>query len=254
MKARSLLLSVATLLFLGAIRSHATDPLLEYKFNAHEDEMVESSGINPLALSLSGATISPDGVSGKSGDSSLDNTNGDGADGKAISQQAFFLYPLKSFTLLGWIKDTQSQTDLQGRVFCWRSPKGGIDFGMERNIFFLNIGGEDGGRALLPLGKKFPDLGSERWIFFAVVWNGEDGLVRFFLGTDKDNLEEWASTSTDLKTIGSGDTLLAIGNASGGTRPLCAKLDNIRFFVSDSDGSGALSEDLIKGYLAKDMR
>lgn len=209
---------------------------------------------------LSGkATIGADdtGVTGVSGDAALDNTastmSGSGG-GTYYNYSDGALGTLTSFTVTLWFKTDGQQAKGATRLFDNGSQLlafDGADTGASQKLTF-NSGSNSG---VIQLSNSVLATAGD-WVFVALTYNADTKSVSLYAGTEKSASLVSVTGSSSLGAInwGSDPTakLMFGANTSNG-RSLDGWLDNIKFYGSASDGSGALDSEMITSIWKADM-
>ena len=239
----------------------AADPVLFFDFNAGTGTSSCSTGSNTAELLMISTNKEPlslystngSGLSGKSGDFALDightttamGTKG-GIGGTAkISTGADKLSPIISFTVTGWFK-AASELGGGARLVEYTDPlaKGFVIFAGDGGVVAVGVNGKNVNSHAA--GENCFGKGTvNQWVFFAFTYDGSktnDNVV-FYGGTTTNQPQVISTQSLDAGKIEQLNQYasFAIGNNPSGIRPFHGLLDNISFYSSASDATGALS-------------
>ncbi|MDR1280326.1 MAG: cell wall anchor protein [Opitutaceae bacterium] len=224
--------------------------LFRYDFNTPET----SATLSGTAQAGAAGT----GLSGAPADKALDNTAG------TMSRSGGGAYyegapgTLASFTVTLWFKTDGGQTMGATRLFDNGTQLLGFDGGdiASSQQLTFNSGSSKLGVWSTPLLAV-----SGEWIFVAISYDGNSGSdnLTFYVGT-KGSEEQPGSLSSHTVSADHGSidwggsvvTLMFGANTSNG-RSLDGWIDNIRFYGSANDATGALDSSAIAGIWTSDM-
>jgi hypothetical protein len=246
----SLLLILSSPLFAAPLPSSPppTRAVLEFRFNEPHGDAV-SSGLSATRLQLMNsrseiADLRCPGVSGKAGDLAFDNSKSTGMGSGGLGGSAVGLFSsagshaldLKSFTIQGWVQAAGAIAN-GARIVDFSSNGQGICLcgSLDAGVLQIYVNGANANSASPAYG-KFGE-----WMFFAVSYDSASGEASFYIGSADEPVK--AVTSRSLKAgevILPNEEKLCVGNTLQGIRPFAGKIDDLRLFGSESDGSGAL--------------
>jgi|GEM_PF-4381712 len=203
--------------------------------------------------------------------SGLDNTQvgGMGNYGQGVLREGGFFFPgtairgLESVTVAGWFK-TPAETPWSNEAFMVGWPNG-LHYNHqsgtgERLILNVPYGTPFTTRQQFSLNNIVEGVTryqqfTERWTFHAVTFDGTTGTMSFYYAFEDSagvvhNTTRTGMHEAPLRNIGFD---IAFLNNFDGTRPFKGRVDNIRIFGSNEDGSGALSRDALQALWAADL-
>jgi hypothetical protein len=248
---------------LGTQSASAQTPLLEYLFDETGTSAL-STGSAGLTLTLKNASAvatdlhSPDGtgVKGWLGYRAFDNSASSamgslGTGGRGEGSGFNTLGDFSSFTLMGWMNNASTIFGNGARIFQAKLVSDGVDLqysGSGQLLLTIN-----GINAALSSAGSYSSATSQ-WTFFAASFDGTAGAnqVKYYVGTDMTPVSLESQSTLAQALVTNVASAFYVGN-SFHIRPFDGWLDNIRFFASAGDGSGALTLSQLESFRILDI-
>lgn len=271
----------------------ASSPWLELTFNETGETLKNTGNERDISATMFDSQNQPAelhsadalGVSGKAGDRAFDNQSsttmgfrrsdqGGSAGGRVeLEGVREVISQARSLTLTCWIKASEQRLGANARLVDLAfQPKGKTERETGSGLSLRAAGDQNSGRLAFELfekqGSDFAQFYKstdantlkevDEWIFLAMVYDGTTsvGPSVAIYRADRD------SSPRLIASAGEQQGMLAVlaqaksslGNVPGGTMaPFQGLMDDVRVYVSDKDGSGALSPELLEKIRRADL-